>query len=342
MRLSEDVFHPAAIDSAKGMDVTQLHPPIFLFPRNSSIYQKGHVGDDVAQDDEGSVSYMSATIYVRDSELRQRIVEGEFIELSCGYYADFEESPGTTEDGQAFDGYQRNIRLNHVAVGPKSWGRGGPEVRLALDSKDDAVLASMYFDNNNQPNTSSERGREKGSMEDFTIEVNGVPMTFKADSAMGKAICAHVKNQEQKISESEKLLSEEKARADAAERKESAVKAELAVANDPKERAKQVRQRSELMDQCRLIAGPEFKSDESDTKAMIDALKTANIDVAEDVDGKDATYTDAFVSATFKREVRSIDTEKTDDIKGSFRKAHRGLSGESIERDMVADALDNI
>lgn len=37
-------------------------------------------------------------------------------------------------NGEHYDAIQRNIVVNHIALGPKGWGRAGPEVAVKTDS----------------------------------------------------------------------------------------------------------------------------------------------------------------------------------------------------------------
>lgn len=74
-------------------------------------------------------------------------------ECSCGYHCDLDPTPGVTPGGERFDAIQKNIRYNHLALGPGGgWGRGGSTVRLRLDAGDgiqqlgDQIVNKVIFD----------------------------------------------------------------------------------------------------------------------------------------------------------------------------------------------------
>jgi hypothetical protein len=77
---------------------------------------------------------------VQDAGLIKAIEKGERRELSPGYVCHVEENPGSW-NGERYDGIQRNIIYNHLAIGPAGWGRSGSEVSLKLDGGADFVGA---------------------------------------------------------------------------------------------------------------------------------------------------------------------------------------------------------
>lgn len=87
---------------------------------------------DVAVGDVRDVAFagdvVNARIIVRDEAAKQAVQDGK-AEISCGYSFALDMTPGTTADGQEFDGWQREIEGNHVAI--VDAGRAGPAVRIA-------------------------------------------------------------------------------------------------------------------------------------------------------------------------------------------------------------------
>src|SRR5690606_28507268 len=49
------------------------------------------------------------------------IESGERKEISLGYKCQLDPTPGTW-NGESYDAVQKNIVVNHVALGPKGWG----------------------------------------------------------------------------------------------------------------------------------------------------------------------------------------------------------------------------
>jgi hypothetical protein len=97
--------------------------------KNVRNLSRGVVAEDVREADR----FVAATVIVQDGELIASINSGSRRELSPGYTCKVEPTPGTW-NGEHYDGIQRDIVYNHLAIGPRGWARSGPEVRLHLDS----------------------------------------------------------------------------------------------------------------------------------------------------------------------------------------------------------------
>ncbi len=139
LRHPEDVFDAASLATLAMSPVTDLHGGM-VNPDNVQALQVGIVGHDVQGRSDGPYVTGSATIQRADTI--KAVVAKRRTELSPGYRCFVEDSPGTW-DGSAFglgqldyDGRQRNIDYNHLAVGPKDWGRSGRADALHVDSLD--------------------------------------------------------------------------------------------------------------------------------------------------------------------------------------------------------------
>lgn len=130
LRLPEDVFHADALASFADAPVTVGHPGA-VTAENWRSHAVGHVASEVKADG----PFVAAPLVVHDAGTIARIDAGELVEISCGYDVDLEMKPGVY-NGERFDCIQRNMRGNHVAIGPKNWGRAGSEVALKLDETD--------------------------------------------------------------------------------------------------------------------------------------------------------------------------------------------------------------
>jgi len=129
LRLEEEVFHPDALASFGLVPVTDDHPPVGLLDAtNTSLYQRGTLGETVRKDGHT----VRAALLITDAALIEKVKAGKR-ELSCGYVCDLEDAPGEWK-GEKYDCVQRHVRGNHVAVVDAA--RGGPELRLRLDSQD--------------------------------------------------------------------------------------------------------------------------------------------------------------------------------------------------------------
>jgi uncharacterized protein len=167
-RPEEEVAADAALDSFREKCVTKEHPPVLLDASNTKDYAVGFTSADVSY----SEGFVESTLTVTDKEAIDEIMRGNVREVSCGYKVDYSPEPGTTPDGQHYDGIQKNIRGNHVAIVNRA--RGGAQVRLMLDSADAAVNDLINY--------------STGVIMAANIAFDGV--SFEADPALAAAISA--------------------------------------------------------------------------------------------------------------------------------------------------------
>jgi hypothetical protein len=130
LRLPEEVFAAESLASMRGVPVTALHPAVEVNAENWRKLAGGHVGDDPRADGE----WVAATMHLADASLIRSVESGDAVELSCGYIARLEPTPGVYQ-GIPYKYIQRDIRYNHCALGPENWARAGRGARLQLDSK---------------------------------------------------------------------------------------------------------------------------------------------------------------------------------------------------------------
>lgn len=129
-RPADEVFRDYSMRTLEDAPVTHLHPlEGRITVDNHSLLSKGHVRDIRADGD-----FVVATVVAQDSVVVGLVEQRSLVELSCGYDADLDATPGVTPDGDPYDVVQRNIRYNHVALLPEGHGRAGPDVRLRLDA----------------------------------------------------------------------------------------------------------------------------------------------------------------------------------------------------------------
>ena len=118
-RPPEEAFNVDSLASIRGKPITQLHHGLVTSANYFNSHPVGTVISDGRQD--GNNIRADVVIYSLDTEDR---------ELSCGYQAELEETPGVTPEGEHYDAIQRNIRYNHLAIVPR--GRAG-NARLNMD-----------------------------------------------------------------------------------------------------------------------------------------------------------------------------------------------------------------
>ena len=128
LRHPDEVFDKDSLDSLAHATLTDDHPSR-VDSNNWRHTAVGHVAGGVKRDGR----YVVADLLVQHGDAVDKTKQGRLVEISCGYDCKYDPTPGVYE-GERHDGIQREIRYNHVAVGPKGWGRAGPTVRMRIDS----------------------------------------------------------------------------------------------------------------------------------------------------------------------------------------------------------------
>ena len=131
-RPESEVASPSSLASFAGKAITLEHPPVLLDSANTKDYQVGFSGTEVVYDD----GFVRAVMTITDEEAIKRIMRGDAKEVSAGYRVSYEATPGVTDSGENYDGIQKEISGNHIAVVRR--GRAGPQVKLHLDRLDAA------------------------------------------------------------------------------------------------------------------------------------------------------------------------------------------------------------
>ncbi|MGL4679290.1 MAG: DUF2213 domain-containing protein [Plesiomonas shigelloides] len=122
-RPPEEVFNAKSLASYKAVDITDEHPAGLVTADNYRVVSKGVVTDGGVQDGD----FVRCDLIVKDKTAIQAIESGK-CELSAGYTAKYDFTPGVTSDGEAYDAVQRDIRINHVAIVPRA--RAGRQARV--------------------------------------------------------------------------------------------------------------------------------------------------------------------------------------------------------------------
>lgn len=166
-RPPEEVFAAEALATARGATVTDLHPQGLVTAASYRDLNRGHAHDDVGEEDG---RFVVATLAVNDADLARKVLDGERRDVSAGYTCEVDPTPGVSPEGEKYDGVQRAIRINHIALGPRGWGRSGVEVGLRMDGAAYEVSAG-----------SSAAVTETNSMK-RTLKVRGVVFRLDGDN----------------------------------------------------------------------------------------------------------------------------------------------------------------
>jgi hypothetical protein len=134
LRLPEEVFAEAFLDSLKLKPLTLGHPNEMVTADNIRDYQVGTLGETIVGD-----NYHVAVEMVITDPTAIKAVQAGTRELSVGYTCDLEPAePGARWLGQSYDYVQRNIRANHTSLVDKA--RAGDAAKLRLDSADAVMV----------------------------------------------------------------------------------------------------------------------------------------------------------------------------------------------------------
>ena len=146
LRPAEELGSQECIDSFKLVPWIDEHELLGAAERGLTPPEKkgihGVIGENVFFKD----GFLRGNVKMFSEKLSGKIESGDKKELSCGYRCNYDMTPGVFE-GQRYDGVQRNIRGNHLALVKE--GRMGPAVAVldhhltfTIDTKE-AVMADQ-------------------------------------------------------------------------------------------------------------------------------------------------------------------------------------------------------
>lgn len=274
-RPEEEVAKPESLASFGMKAVTMGHPPVLLDAENTKVHQIGHAGSQVRFSD----GFVEVALVITDKAAIERIQRGDSQEVSAGYRVDFDPTPGVTPAGESYDGVQRNIRVNHIAVVPR--GRAGRDVRLILDSCDRNDAVAWEENPSNSPVSSMARITLDGLDLELPADTAGVVQSFVKESDRAKAeLMKKLDSQEEQIqavvTENEETLG----RLDAALERIEELEKQLAEANAERSDAEQINQavntRLACLDKFSPLLPEDYKFDGEDEHQIM-ALAYENV-----------------------------------------------------------------
>ena len=311
-RPETEVASPDSLASFAGKAITSEHPPVLLDSENTKDYQVGFSGTEVVYDN----GFVKAVMTITDEETIARIMKGDAREVSAGYRVNYDPTPGVTNDGEHYDGVQKEIIGNHIAVVRR--GRAGPQVKLHLDRQDAAdpslfktteerlMTAKVVFDGAEFEVSESvalaiTKEREDGRMSYEDMKNKYDEMMSKA-SKMKEEMDAMEKEMKGKCDSAE-------GRADALAEQVEELKGELTAAQEinldsmVEERVALIEKAKPVLDSAYEFAGKTarevmvdsikaVRGDELDLNEKSDDYVQAMFDTLADADRKDSVTTD--------------------------------------------------
>ena len=297
LRHPHEVFDTDSLDSMLGAPVTALHP---ANPVNVSALKSVQKG--VVRKVKRDGNFVNGECAIDDDALVSAIERGDMHDVSPGYTCKLEHTAGVYE-GERYDAIQREIRYNHLAVGPKNWGRSGPSVALRVDAHDEQTDFGVQMED--------DRNDAATEIVETPAEIVETPEAKPAEEKTSEAKTEEAKMSEAKAEESAEasnkdsidVVSElEKTRAerDALKERVDSLTKELSDAKVV-DVSTLVAARVQLERKALKLA-PEAKLDGlSDREVMLAALSTS---------GDYSAKSDAYVEARFDLAIESSDAPK--------------------------------
>lgn len=277
-RPDDEVFRSDSLESFKGAPVTDLHPSekgadSFLTPANAKQHIIG-MTECVERDGH----YLKGSLIIFHEDIIKAIERGDRKEVSLGYTCQLDPVPGTW-NGECYDAVQKNIVVNHVALGPQGWGRAGPDCAIRIDSSNSTLTTGT---------TMSE-----------TIRLDGVEVALTPDAITTL------------LSERRRQYEELRGRFDAMGLELEKEKSARAALEDPHAIESKVQDRLKLVEKCRAIFGDEIVIEgKSDSEIKLLGIKKIYPDV--NLEGKDQSYIDGmFEAITTSNSTRNDSLGKT-------------------------------
>lgn len=309
-RPPEEVFSDASLQSLRGMPVTIRHPQTFVTPDNWKVLAVGSVGDVVVKSTDGR--HVSAPVWLHDAQAIRAVESGDLEELSVGYTARVDPTPGTYE-GAHYDAVQRDIRGNHLALLGPGEARGGPTCALRLDASGHEIIPKA--DQISIPRLDG--GHTTEGLMAQTIRVGELDFEVEAPPNFLNAL------EHERTQHADAL----KVKADATttvetelvelKTKVEGLEADLVTANDPK----RIDARVKLIEDARRLGGKELDVTGTALEIKRRALETLEV---KDID-------DADVNGAFTSELRHITDTVDNERQDSVRNARRSVAGPPVD-----------
>jgi hypothetical protein len=329
LRPADEVFRSDSLKSIAGAPVMDLHPgelgaAPFVGPENARALAIGFAGEEATTDGE----FVTARLTITDAKAIAGLKDGTRKEISLGYTCDVDATPGM-HNGKRYDAIQRNIIVNHIALGPPGWGRARPEVCLRLDSKDAVQEMNSSYrrkdlagsaDNTENSAVGSDA---QASPNMATITLNGTE--FEVSEELKAPIAAEFEKRENKASDSEATGSS--SNGDKTSDRLDSLKRELAKerklrqdAQDPKVIEARVMERLRLLRQCQTVLGDVRLDGKSDREMKELVVKSAHPDAEFSM--RSQAYIDGMLEAVVGQAAKKEDSLALASLASTHMAAH--------------------
>ena len=336
-RPEAEVASPESLASFAGKAITLEHPPVLLDSANTKDYQVGFSGTEVVYDN----GFVRAVMTITDKDAIERIMRGDAKEVSAGYRVNYEATPGVTDNGENYDGIQKEINGNHIAVVRR--GRAGPQVKLHLDRLD---AADPYLINSiEEPSMTAKVNFDGAEFEvsesvalAITKEREDAKMSYEDMKKKYDGMMSEASKMKEEMDAMEKEM---KGKMDAAEGRADALSQELEAAKADLEAAQQVNvdslveERIALIDKARTSLDSAFDFAGKNAREIMEASIKA---VRGDADLSERS--DDYVTAMFDTLAESprTDSATTEELRKAVASIASPMSAPSSYMDRIQNA----
>jgi len=336
-RPETEVASPESLASFAGKAITLEHPPVLLDSANTKDYQIGFSGTEVVYDN----GFVRAVMTITDQDAIERIMHGDAKEVSAGYRVNYEANAGVTDSGENYDGIQKEISGNHIAVVRR--GRAGPQVKLHLDRLDAAdpslitpieepsMTAKVNFDGAEFEVTESVALAITKEREDAKMSYEGMKKKYDELQAAADSMKADMVSMEKAM----------KAKQDSAEGRADALAEENTVLKADLDSAKQVNVDSLVEERIALIdkARPSLDSAFDFAGKSVREIMEASIKAVRG-DADLSVRSDDYVTAMFDTlvEAGSRDDSGTSELRKAVASIASPMSAPSSYMDKLQNA----
>lgn len=336
-RPEEQVASPESLASFAGKAVTFEHPPLLLDSANTKSYSIGFSGTEVVYDN----GFVRAVMTITDQDSIDKIMRGDAREVSAGYKVEYDPTPGTTPDGEEYDGIQKQIVGNHIAVVRR--GRAGPQVKLHLDSQDAADPQFNFIEDAMSVSKVAFDGAEFEVSEGVALAISKERQDAKMSyDGMKKKYDELIAEADQLKKDMQCMEDELKGKCDSAEGRADALGEELEVVKSELAAAKEVKldelveKRIALIDKARTTLDSEFSfSGLSDREVMEASIKAIRGD--SDLSEKSDDYVTAMFDTLIETAAERGDSAGTEEL----RQAVSSIAAPAVAKDSYLENLTN-
>lgn len=290
LRPAGEVFREDSLDSLRGAPVTEGHQGM-INPDNVASFGVGVASEQISHDDK----YVKGELTVQRQDTITRVKSKELCEISPGYTCTIEPTPGKHK-GERYDQIQRNIVYNHIALGPKGWGRSGAGVGLHLDSDEDDVAYSRLdeaADNIENKKIEPPKGID---MKKITIRIDGIAYEIEVVEPLAANLEAAIAKLQTERQDALDNVSRVEGELTAEKKQCSDLQEKYDTATDPKALDAVVTERVTLVENAKKLHA-EIKCDGKTAHDIkVEALENVGHG-RETFDGKDAHFVDGVFHA---------------------------------------------